>query len=94
MRIFAPNDVVAKSRFWYYLRQLKKAKRANGEIVAVNVVSLESVGVSDVVGSRWRCGRSDGRISKEVQGGLTFCREGLAVGMSDASGVVTHRSVY
>jgi hypothetical protein len=39
MRIFAPNDVVAKSRFWYYLRQLKKAKRANGEIVAVNVVS-------------------------------------------------------
>jgi hypothetical protein len=38
MRIFAPNDVVAKSRFWYYLRQLKKVKKANGEIVALNVV--------------------------------------------------------
>jgi hypothetical protein len=38
MRIFAPNDVVAKSRFWYYLRQLKKVKKANGEIVAINVV--------------------------------------------------------
>jgi hypothetical protein len=38
MRIFAPNEVVAKSRFWYYLRQLKKAKKASGEIVAVNVV--------------------------------------------------------
>jgi large subunit ribosomal protein L18Ae len=39
MRIFAPNDVVAKSRFWYYLRQLKKVKKANGEIVALHVVS-------------------------------------------------------
>jgi large subunit ribosomal protein L18Ae len=39
MRIFAPNEVVAKSRFWYYLRQLKKAKKANGEIVALHVVS-------------------------------------------------------
>lgn len=39
MRIFAPNDVVAKSRYWYYLRQLKKAKKASGEIVAINVIS-------------------------------------------------------
>jgi hypothetical protein len=38
MRIFAPNDVVAKSRYWYYLRQLKKVKKASGEIVALNVV--------------------------------------------------------
>jgi large subunit ribosomal protein L18Ae len=41
MRIFAPNQVVAKSRFWYFLRQLKKVKKANGEIVGVNVVSTE-----------------------------------------------------
>ena len=64
MRIFAPNEVVAKSRFWYFLRcvvyhhllqslffflhernihtflsrQLKKVKKANGEIIGVNVV--------------------------------------------------------
>jgi hypothetical protein len=38
MRIFAPNDVVAKSRFWYYLRQLHKVKKASGEIVGINVV--------------------------------------------------------
>lgn len=38
MRIFAPNEVVAKSRFWYYLRQLHKVKKASGEIVACNVV--------------------------------------------------------
>lgn len=38
MRIFAPNDVVAKSRFWYFLAKLKKVKKANGEIVTLNQV--------------------------------------------------------
>ncbi|KAF9069773.1 ribosomal L18ae/LX protein domain-containing protein [Rhodocollybia butyracea] len=38
MRIFAPNEVVAKSRFWYFLRQLKKVKKANGEIIGINVI--------------------------------------------------------
>lgn len=41
MRIFAPNDVVAKSRFWYFLRKLRKVKKATGEVVAVNVVSRQ-----------------------------------------------------
>ena len=40
MRIFAPNTVVAKSRFWYFLTQLRKVKKANGEIVSINVVCL------------------------------------------------------
>ncbi|RYP69816.1 hypothetical protein DL769_005168 [Monosporascus sp. CRB-8-3] len=38
MRIFAPNEVVAKSRFWYFLMKLKKVKKANGEIVSVNKI--------------------------------------------------------
>lgn len=41
MRIFAPNDVVAKSRFWYFLAKLKKVKKANGEVVSLNVVCLK-----------------------------------------------------
>ena len=41
MRIFAPNDVVAKSRFWYFLMKLRKVKKANGEIVSLNVVSTK-----------------------------------------------------
>jgi hypothetical protein len=45
MRIFAPNDVVAKSRFWYFLRKLRKVKKATGEVVAVNVVSIKSYAV-------------------------------------------------
>ena len=40
MRIFAPNDVVAKSRFWYFLMKLKKVKKANGEIVSLNQVRI------------------------------------------------------
>ena len=39
MRIFAPDDVVAKSRFWYFLRQLKKFKKATGEIVSVKRIT-------------------------------------------------------
>lgn len=39
MRIFAANEVVAKSRFWYFLRKLKKVKKTTGEIVSVNQIS-------------------------------------------------------
>ncbi|ORX82905.1 60S ribosomal protein L20A [Basidiobolus meristosporus CBS 931.73] len=38
MRIFAPNEVVAKSRFWYFLTKLKKVKKAAGEIVSLNEI--------------------------------------------------------
>lgn len=40
MRVFAPNEVVAKSRFFYFLRKLKKIKKTNGEIVSINEVYL------------------------------------------------------
>jgi large subunit ribosomal protein L18Ae len=38
MRLFAPNKVVAKSRFWYFLKKFRKVKKATGEIVAVNEI--------------------------------------------------------
>ncbi|CAI2164441.1 7509_t:CDS:2 [Funneliformis geosporum] len=38
MRLFAPNEVVAKSRFWYFLKKLKKVKKAAGEIVSINEI--------------------------------------------------------
>ena len=38
MRLFAPNTVVAKSRFWYFLMKLRKVKKSNGEIVSLNVI--------------------------------------------------------
>jgi hypothetical protein len=33
MRIFAPDYIVAKSRFWYHVTQLRKMKKTMGEIV-------------------------------------------------------------
>merc|ERR1712179_201784 len=38
MRIFAPDTVVAKSRFWYFLRQLRKFKKTTGEIVSCELI--------------------------------------------------------
>jgi len=40
MRIFAPDAIVAKSRFWYFLRQLKKFKKSTGEIVSLKQVLI------------------------------------------------------
>ncbi|CAN3365776.1 large ribosomal subunit protein eL20B [Diutina catenulata] len=39
LRIFAPNRPVAVSRFWYFLKQLHKVKKASGEIVSVNQIA-------------------------------------------------------
>jgi large subunit ribosomal protein L18Ae len=33
MVIFAPNPVIAKSKFWYYLHQFRKMKKTTGEIL-------------------------------------------------------------
>lgn len=38
MRIFAPNEVVAKSRFWYFLTRLRRIKKSNGEVVSINEI--------------------------------------------------------
>lgn len=32
MTIFAPNHIVAKSRYWYFMRGLRKVKKATGEV--------------------------------------------------------------
>jgi large subunit ribosomal protein L18Ae len=39
MRIFANDQVRAKSKFWYFLRKMRKIKKANGEILSVNEVN-------------------------------------------------------
>ncbi len=38
MRIFAPNVVVAKSRFWNFMNKQKKIKHTNGELIAIHPV--------------------------------------------------------
>jgi len=40
MRIFAADDVRAKSKFWYFLRRLNKIKKANGQILSCTEVNI------------------------------------------------------
>ncbi|KAG4154117.1 hypothetical protein ERO13_D03G037600v2 [Gossypium hirsutum] len=36
MKLWAINEVRAKSKFWYFLRKLKKVKKSNGQVLAIN----------------------------------------------------------
>jgi hypothetical protein len=38
MRLFAPDDVRARSRFWYFLGRVERLKKPNGEVLACNEV--------------------------------------------------------
>lgn len=38
MKLWATDPVRAKSKFWYFLRKLRKIKRANGQIIAINEI--------------------------------------------------------
>ena len=40
MRLFAPNPVTAKSRYWYFMHRLEKMKNGTGEILSVNEVGV------------------------------------------------------
>jgi large subunit ribosomal protein L18Ae len=35
MKIFARDHVFAKSRFWYFVSQLRKLKKAHGQVISV-----------------------------------------------------------
>jgi len=36
MRLFAKNQVLAKSRFWYFMKRINKAKKSGGELLGIN----------------------------------------------------------
>ncbi|KAJ6306716.1 hypothetical protein OIU78_021932 [Salix suchowensis] len=38
MKLWATNEVRSKSKFWYFLRKLKKVKKSNGQILAINEI--------------------------------------------------------
>jgi large subunit ribosomal protein L18Ae len=39
MRVFANDEVVAKSRFWYFINKMQKVKKTRGEILEVSEVA-------------------------------------------------------
>eukprot|EP00163_Fabomonas_tropica_P019687 TRINITY_DN3451_c0_g1_i3.p1 TRINITY_DN3451_c0_g1~~TRINITY_DN3451_c0_g1_i3.p1 ORF type:complete len:182 (+),score=65.19 TRINITY_DN3451_c0_g1_i3:472-1017(+) len=46
MKIFARNEVAAKSRFWYFINRMKKVKRSNGQLLAINEIFPKKNGVA------------------------------------------------
>ncbi len=42
MKIFARNEIMAKSRFWYFMHQMRKMKKTTGEILDVNEIFEKS----------------------------------------------------
>ena len=40
MRIFGPDEVVAKSKYWYFVAKLKKIKKSHGEVVSCKQVCV------------------------------------------------------
>ena len=38
MKLWATNEVRAKSKSWYFLRKLKKVKKSNGQVLAINEI--------------------------------------------------------
>ncbi|CAK9141143.1 unnamed protein product [Ilex paraguariensis] len=38
MKLWATNEVRAKSKFWCFLRKLKKVKKSNGQMLAINEI--------------------------------------------------------
>jgi len=81
MRIFAPDHVTAKSRFWHYMKALKKVKKANGEIIQCRrvVESNPSRKVKNYgIWLRYRSRTGEHNMYKEYRdltaaGGVTQC---------------------
>ena len=38
MRVFAKDEVYARSKFFYFMKSLKRMKKANGEVLSVNEI--------------------------------------------------------
>jgi len=69
MIVFAPNVLTAKTRFWYYMRSLKRVKRANGEILAVNkLFEKKPTKVKNFqIALRYKSSTSEHNITKEYR---------------------------
>ncbi|KAG6486688.1 hypothetical protein ZIOFF_055267 [Zingiber officinale] len=52
MKLWATNDVRAKSKFWYFLRKLKKVKKSNGQVLAINEIFNAGIPLSIAIFER------------------------------------------
>ena len=38
MKVFAKNNVLARSKFWYFMKKVQRAKKTGGEVLAINEI--------------------------------------------------------
>merc|ERR1712190_714411 len=38
MKVWAVDEVCARSKFWYFIKRIKRVKKANGQIIAMNEI--------------------------------------------------------
>lgn len=68
MTIYAPNEVVAQSRFWGQLNSLKKLKRSHGELVDLQEVQEDDTYVKNFgVTLRYRSRTGQHNMYREVR---------------------------
>ena len=68
MRIFAPDEVIGKSKYWYFVSRLKKIKKSTGEIVSCRRVCIICTNSLNYMGRTWNF--LFGGIQTLVQKGL------------------------
>ena len=68
MRIFAPDEVIGKSKYWYFVSKLKKIKKSTGEIVSCRRVCIIHTNSLNYMGRTWNF--LFGGIQTLVQKGL------------------------
>eukprot|EP01063_Lacrimia_lanifica_P030435 TRINITY_DN483_c0_g1_i2.p1 TRINITY_DN483_c0_g1~~TRINITY_DN483_c0_g1_i2.p1 ORF type:complete len:184 (+),score=90.60 TRINITY_DN483_c0_g1_i2:55-606(+) len=66
---FAPNHVVAKTKFWKFMREYQRVKRANGEVFGVRELKEKRPGVikNFAVQLRWYSRTGPVNTSKEIR---------------------------
>ena len=68
MTIFAPNEVVAESRFWYHINELQKVKKAHGQTIAVQQVKEDETTVKNFgINLRYRDAIGHHNMYREVR---------------------------
>jgi len=66
---FAPNHVVAKTKFWKFMREYQRVKRANGEVFGVRELKEKRPGTikNFAVQLRWYSRTGPVNTSKEIR---------------------------
>ncbi|KAL0219729.1 hypothetical protein P9112_005382 [Eukaryota sp. TZLM1-RC] len=102
MTIFAPNVVVARSRFWYYLDKLHKVKKSAGQLLACKELPLGKTTVAKnfVVYVRYNSRSGTHNMRREYRdvtrvGAIEqMCMSFLHVFISDADMASRHRARF